>query len=93
MFDVSQRQVVLEVKNPLASAGHLRHSGSIPGWEEIPEREDGNQLQYSHLESQDRGAWQATYSHLTLQSQTQLKRLSPQVSKGSSLMSNMITFY
>lgn len=40
------------VKNPLASAGHLRHSGSDPWVGRSPEREDGNQLQYSHLESQ-----------------------------------------
>ena len=93
MFDVSQRQVVLEVKNPLASAGHLRHSGSIPGWGRSPEREDGNQLQYSHLESQGQRSLASYIQSITLQSQTQLKRLSPQVSKGSSLMSNMITFY
>ena len=25
-------QVALVVKNPLASAGDIRHAGSIPGW-------------------------------------------------------------
>ena len=40
MFDISQCQVVLKVKNPFASAD-LRHSGSIPGLE------GDNQLQYS----------------------------------------------
>ena len=49
------------VKNPLASAGDLRDTGSIPGSRRSPERGHGNPLQDSSLENpMDRGAWQAT---------------------------------
>ena len=54
-------QVALEVKNPLANAGHLRDGGSIPGSGTFPEEGNGNLLQYSCLENpMDRGAWRAT---------------------------------
>ena len=46
------------VKNPPANAGDL---GSIPGLGRFPREGNGNQLQYSCLESpMDRGAWWAT---------------------------------
>ena len=48
------------VKNPLASAGDIRHMGSIPGSGRSPEGGRGNPLQYSGLEYlMDRGAWWA----------------------------------
>ena len=54
-------QVVLVVKNPLASAGNLRNMGSIPGSGRPPGGGHGNPLQYSCLENpMDRGAWRAT---------------------------------
>ena len=43
------------VKNLPANAGDM---GSIPGLGRSPEEENGNPLQYSHLESpMDGGAW------------------------------------
>ena len=42
-------QVVLVVKNPLANAGDLRDSGSIPGLGRSPGEENNNALQYSCL--------------------------------------------
>ena len=46
------------VKNPAASAGNLRDTGSIPGLGRSPEEGDNNMLQYSCLEnSMGRGAW------------------------------------
>ena len=49
------------VKNPLASAGDIRNTGSIPGSERSLGGVHGNPLQYSCLEKpHDRGAWQAT---------------------------------
>ena len=49
------------VKNPPASAGDARDSGSIPGSGRSSGEGNGNPLQYSCLEdSTDRGAWQAT---------------------------------
>ena len=53
-------QVVLMVKNPLASAGDVRDTGLIPGLERSPGGGHGNPLQYSCLENpMDRGAWRA----------------------------------
>ena len=53
-------QVVLVVKNPPATAGHIRDTGSIPGSERCPGGEPGNPLQYSCLKNlMDRGGWQA----------------------------------
>ena len=50
-------QVVLVVKNPLASIGDLRDQGLLPGWGRFPEEGHGNPLQYSCLENpMDRGA-------------------------------------
>ena len=63
------------VKNSPANAGA---SGLIPGSRRSPEGGKDNSLQYSCLENpMDRGAWWATV-HSVAQSQTQLKRLSPQ---------------
>ena len=53
-------QVVLEVKNPPANAGDVRH-GFDPWVEKIPWGGHGNPLQCSCLENpMDRGAWQAS---------------------------------
>ena len=49
------------VKNPPASAGDVRHMGSVPGLGTSPGKGNGNPLQYSCLKSFiDRGARQAT---------------------------------
>ena len=54
-------QVALVVKNPPASEGDIRDSGSITGLGRSPGGGCGNPLQYSCLENpMDRGAWQAT---------------------------------
>ena len=51
----------LVVKNPPASAGDKRDTGSIPGLGRSPGEGNGNPLQYSCLKNPvDRGAWQAT---------------------------------
>ena len=42
-------QVALIVKNPLANAGDIRDSGSIPGLGRSPGEENNNALQYSCL--------------------------------------------
>ena len=66
-------QAALVVKNPSASAGDIRDTGSISG--RVPGEGHGNQLQYSCLENhRDRGAWGAAVYGVS-QSQTQLKRL------------------
>ena len=49
------------VKNPLASTGDTRNTGSIPVLGRSPGRGNGNLLQYSCLENpMDRGDWQST---------------------------------
>ena len=46
------------VKNPPASAGDIRDTGSIPGPGRSPGGGHGNPLQYSYLKNpMDRGAW------------------------------------
>ena len=59
-------QVVLVVKNLLASAGDdVRDVGSVPGSGKSPGEGNGNPLQYSCLENpMDREAWQATVHRL-----------------------------
>ena len=53
--------MALVVKNPLASAGDARDTGSIPGLGRPPGEGNGNPFQYSCLENPtDRGAWQTT---------------------------------
>ena len=48
------------VKNPCASAGDIRDTGSIPGSGRSPGGQHGNPLQYSCLENPtDRGGWWA----------------------------------
>ena len=48
------------VKNPLANAGDMRDTGSVPGLGRSPEGGHGNPLRYSCLENpMDRGAWWA----------------------------------
>ena len=50
-------QVVLVVKNPLASAGNIKDLGLIPGSGRCPGGGHGKPLQYSYLENpMDRGA-------------------------------------
>ena len=64
------------VKNPPASAGDIRDTGSIPGSERSPGGVHGNPLQYSCLENPThRGAWWATV-HRVARSQTQLRLFS-----------------
>ena len=64
---------VLMVKNPPASAGDVRDTGSIPGSGRSPGGGRSNPLQYSCLEnSTDRGAWRATV-HRVAKSRTPLK--------------------
>ena len=54
------------IKNPPASAGDTRDSGSIPGLGGSSGEGNGNLLQYSCLEnSMDRGALWATVSGVT----------------------------
>ena len=60
------------VKNPPANAGDERETGSIPGSERSPGKQNGNSLQYPCLGNHmDRGAWQATVHGVT-KSQTQM---------------------
>ena len=60
------------VKNPSASAGDTRDTGSVPGSGRSPGEGNGNLLQYSCLEnSMDRRAWRATVHGVT-KSQTQM---------------------
>ena len=69
-------RVVLVVKNPLASAGHVRDTGSVPESGRSPGGGHGSPLQYSGLENpMDRAAWWATVHRVT-KSWTQLKWLS-----------------
>ena len=64
------------VKNPLANAGDVRDSSSIPGLGRSPGGGNGTPLQYSCLENpMYRGAWWATVHGVT-KSRTQLKQLS-----------------
>ena len=59
-------QVALVVKNPPASAGDARDTGSIPGLGRSPGEGNGNPLQYSRLEnSMDREIWQSTVHKVT----------------------------
>ena len=45
------------IKNPLANAGDVRDTGSVPGSGRSPGEGHGNSLQYSCLENlKDRGA-------------------------------------
>ena len=54
-------QVVLVIKNLLASAGRVRDTGLIPESKRSLGGRHGNSLQDSCLENpMDRGAWQAT---------------------------------
>ena len=51
-------QVALVVKNPLANAGDIRDTGSIPGLGRSPGEGNGNLFQFSCLENSiDREAW------------------------------------
>ena len=69
-------QEALVVKNPPASTGDLRDTGSVPGSGRCPGGGRGNPLQYSCLENpMDRGAWWATV-HRIAKSWTRLKGFS-----------------
>ena len=66
-------QVVLVVKNPCASAGDIRYTGSILGLGRSPLEKDDSPFQCSCLENpMDKRAWQATV-HRVAKSQIQLK--------------------
>ena len=68
--------MALVVKNLPASAGDIKHLGSIPRLGRSPGEGNSNPLRYSCLENpMDRGDWQAIVHGVT-QSWTQLKRLS-----------------
>ena len=62
-------QVVLMVKTPPVNAGHIRHTGLIPGLGRSPGGSSGvgcHPLQYACLENPvDRGAWWATVCGVT----------------------------
>ena len=63
-------EAALVVKNPPASAGDVRDTGSIPGSGRCSGEGNDNPLQYSCLENpMDRGAWQPTV-HGVIKSQT-----------------------
>ena len=65
--------MTLVVKNPLAEAGDIRDTGSVPGSGRSNGEGHGSPLQYSCLENpMDRGAWQATV-HRVAKSRTGLK--------------------
>ena len=67
--------MALVIKNPLANAGVVKDTGSIPGLGRSPGGEHGNPPQYSCLENpMDRGAWRATV-HNVAKSQTRLSNL------------------
>ena len=51
LLHVRASQVALVVKNPPASAGHIKHAGLIPGLGRSPREGHGNPLQYSCLEN------------------------------------------
>ena len=69
-------QVTLVIKNPPASAGDKRDTGSTPGSGRSPGGGNGSPFQYSCLENpMDRGAGQAAVHRVT-KSQTPLQRLS-----------------
>ena len=69
-------QVALVVKNPAASAGDVRDTGSIPGSRSSLGGGHGNPLQYSCLENpMDSGGWWAAV-HGVAKSLTWMKRLS-----------------
>ena len=71
-------QVALVVKNPLANAGDIRDTGSVPGSGRSPGGGHGNPLHYSCLEDpMDRGVWRATVRRVS-KSWTKLKPLSMQ---------------
>ena len=66
-------QVVLEVKNPPASAGDIRDIGSVPGSGRFPGEGHDNPLQCSCLENpMDRGAWWATVHRDTESNRTEV---------------------
>ena len=76
IFTTRAFQVVLMVKNPLASAGNLRDAGLICRWGKSPGERNGNPLLYlCQKNSKDRGAWWATV-HRVAKSRTRLKQLS-----------------
>ena len=72
--------MVLVVEDLPANAGDIKDMGLIPGSGRSPGGGHGNLFQYSCLENpMDRGAWWARVHRVT-KSQTQLKRLSTNLS-------------
>ena len=71
--------MALVIKNPPATAGDVRDTGSIPGWGRSRGEGHSNSLQYSCLENpMDRGAWWAMVLRIT-KNPTWLKCLSPHI--------------
>ena len=67
--------LLVKKKNPLAKAGDLGETGSIPGLWRSPGEGNGNPLKYSCLEnSMEKGAWWATVRGV-VKSQTWLSNL------------------
>ena len=65
--------MVLVIKNPPATAGDARDTGSIPGSGRSPGGGHGNPVKYSCLENPiDKGVWWVTVHGIT-KSRTQLK--------------------
>ena len=67
------------VKNPLANAGDIRDTGSIPGSGRAPGDGHGNPLQYSCLEISINREVSWTTIHRVAKSRTQLKQLSTHI--------------
>ena len=66
-IDRGETQVAPVVKNPPASAGEVRDTGSILGWGRSSGGGHGNPLQYSCLENpMSREAWWATVQRVTV---------------------------
>ena len=57
--------MALVVKNPPSNAGEVREEGLIPGSGRSLGEENDNPLQYSCLNTMDRGTWRATVHNVT----------------------------
>ena len=69
LSSIRTSQMLLVVKNSSANAGDMKW-GFDPWFRKIPQREDGNPLQYCCLKNyMDRGAWGAT-DHRVTESET-----------------------
>ena len=83
-------QVVLVVKNPPASAGDVRDTGSVPESGRSPGGGNNNPLQHSCLgNSTDRGTWRATV-HGAAKSRTHVSVKEPWGQNGESKQSPLL---